>query len=204
MGLIKTAMLSGVAIYGVKQLSHAAERRTASAPAAQRHDYQQSDRDMPYEPAPYQRRPQLYDNTNYHPPPQRQQQRMVSDQPAHAYANYNDSKQPAYDQREYAYTPEGTNQGYPGQSSRQQASSSQYQQAPPEYGQQPPRYSRGRGFVEAEDQYDSQPMASSSGGETKDASFQQAANFMQSRGGDENQGGKGSNVKELLSGFMQK
>lgn len=80
MGIIKTAIMSGAAIYGIKKISSAAsERHANSAPAQQRREYR-DDRDMQYDPAPYQLRPPTpaqesiyYDHYQSPPPPPQRQ-----------------------------------------------------------------------------------------------------------------------------------
>ncbi|KAK3619204.1 hypothetical protein LTR56_022639 [Elasticomyces elasticus] len=232
MGIIKTAMMSGVAIYGVKQLSHvAAERRPASAPSNGNRRDMQYERDLQYESsAPYQQyRRQLppQESTFYEeeysrpapPPPQRcqQQQRTLDQHPAQAGGAaayyHSDGKQPAYDQRQpqYAYQNNGNqqqpqnpfqNDGYqPGPSQQQE-----YRRMVPDCDPQPPTYARSqdgqRGFVEPDEQYESD-FGNSSGGH-RDALFSQAANFLQSRGGRGGEGSRSRPVRELLGGLMNK
>ncbi|KAK4973710.1 hypothetical protein LTR97_000357 [Elasticomyces elasticus] len=197
MGIIKTAMMSGVAIYGVKQLSHvAAERRPASAPSNGNRRDMQYERDLQYESsAPYQQyRRQLppQESTFYEeeysrpapPPPQRrqQQQRTLDQHPAQA------GGAAAY------YHPDGPSQ------------QQEYRRVVPDCDPQPPTYARSqdgqRGFVEPDEQYESD-FGNSSGGH-RDALFSQAANFLQSRGGRGGEGSRSRPVRELLGGLMNK
>ncbi|KAK3618115.1 hypothetical protein LTR56_006740 [Elasticomyces elasticus] len=197
MGIIKTAMMSGVAIYGVKQLSHvAAERRPASAPFNGNRRDMQYERDLQYESsAPYQQyRRQLppQESTFYEeeysrpapPPPQRrqQQQRTLDQHPAQA------GGAAAY------YHPDGPSQ------------QQEYRRVVPDCDPQPPTYARSqdgqRGFVEPDEQYESD-FGNSSGGH-RDALFSQAANFLQSRGGRGGEGSRSRPVRELLGGLMNK
>ncbi|KAK1075413.1 hypothetical protein LTR12_009327 [Friedmanniomyces endolithicus] len=186
MGLIKTAIMSGTAIYAVKHLSNAAERRSA-VPAPQHRDYRY-ERDLQYDSLPNPRTqqpgPQIssyyeeYDRPAW--PPRRQQ-------PAYAAA-----PAVAFDQQyepQFAYSAET-------QAVRQVS-------APPEYRQQEAAKFTQGGFVEPEEKWES---ASMSGGRPRDAVYQQAPNCMQSRGGsgEGQRVGKKEIVQELLGGLMRK
>ncbi|KAK0835339.1 hypothetical protein LTR03_014020 [Friedmanniomyces endolithicus] len=186
MGLIKTAIMSGTAIYAVKHLSNAAERRSA-VPAPQHRDYRY-ERDLQYDSLPNPRSqqpgPQIssyYEEYDRRASPPRRQQ------PTYAAA-----AAVAFDQQyepQYAYPAET-------QAVRQISS-------PPEYRLQEAAYSTQRGFVEPEEKWD---PASMSGGRPRDAVYQQAPSFMQSRGasGEGHRVGKKEVVQELLGGLMRK
>ncbi|KAK0819830.1 hypothetical protein LTR02_001107 [Friedmanniomyces endolithicus] len=185
MGLIKTAIMSGTAIYAVKNLSNAAERRSA-VPAPQHRDYRY-ERDLQYDSLPHPRSqqpgPQI---SKYYEDYDRRTSPPRRHQPAYA------APAVAFDQQyepQYAYPAET-------QTARQFVS-------PPEYRQQEAAYSTQRGFVEPEEKWN---PASMSGGRPRDAVYQQAPSFMQPRGGsgEGQKVGKKEIVQELLGGLMRK
>ncbi|KAK0257870.1 hypothetical protein LTR91_007094 [Friedmanniomyces endolithicus] len=186
MGLLKTAIVSGLAIYAVKHLSTAAERRSTPSPSSQYQDHRY-ERDLQYDSLPHPRSqpgPRIssyyedYDQSSS--PPRRRQP---------AYAN---ASAVALDQQyepQYAYPAET-------QAARQYPS-------PPMYRQEEVAYPSQRGFVEPEEKCD---PASMSGGRPRDAEYQQAPSSLQSRSGSgEGQKlGKKEIVQDLLAGILRK
>jgi len=211
MGIIKTAMMSGAAMYGVHEISKGVERRHSSQqsysqPQQQYRDYQ------PQGPAPRQlasqdyqyqyqeREVNDYDQTS--PPPY--YRRMISEQPAYNEdANFQNGgyrQQPP--QQQYMY--EEQNDQFPGPS---------YQRAPPYQRAGPPRYAgpgqgppehygvqQQRGFVEPYPVDDPQ-QGSSSCRRGRNGLVSQAVQFASSQGGSLVGGrnrGKGESAQEFL------
>ena len=166
MGCLKTAIMSGAAIYGVKQLAKASEGRRSQQSPPQPYQHQDVRRSIPYDrdlysydyasdEECYERRPQT---------PRNLQRRMISDQPTYyedadfgrGYVRQQQQRRPQgpYDSRGlgaeyYSPSPQGRAQH-------------QYAENPPEYYDVPQR--RQQEFVQSyEKEEPAQPSSFSNG-----------------------------------------
>lgn len=204
MGLIKTAVISGVALYGIKQVANVAEHRQSSAssllPRNMDYDanYDQRRSWNAGSDAPYDRRralpaspPEYYDG--YPQSQQQQQQRSATPE----YSSYapNDSKYGyCTSQNMLENDPRTFDRTFDGQ-----------ERGPPQYQDLPPRHYRTqpqRGFVEPYDAFEPQYERGHSSGGDGNALIDQAMSFVQSQGSGRK--GKKSSLGDFVTGLMEK
>ncbi|KIV87846.1 hypothetical protein PV11_03364 [Exophiala sideris] len=193
MGLIKTAMMSGAAIYGINRLAKTAEHRREH-PLPSQNEYR--DARPQYFDAPEQRGSYYPQQQSYGQEKQRGQAPVLQ---FDGRRDYQDQSQPlylennpasslpwSYSDREYAYAAEN-----------HRASPMGYNEAPPHYqtSYAPPRSQRQSGFVQSEELSDSdfQHQRSSSGGAALLNTL--AQQFMGGEGGNN----KGKDVMKIFS-----
>ena len=228
MGLIKTAMMSGAAMYGVKQLSNAAQQRANSAPAPPARNMQYNNQ---YNRRRARTRDQGYSENEYYYeeelPPRQPQRRMITEYPTEPVANFNNDyyddalgsqqqprKVPKYRSGQptnfnndtappqYTYEDEQQREYYPAPHSRRRGPPQQLDgpSVPAQYRYQNRQQ---RGFIEPEElsDYEDGPVQQPLGG-SRNALVEQAMSFMQSQGSGGN--GKRSTVQEFVGGFLNK
>lgn len=198
MGLIKTAIISGAAMYSAKQIAREAGRRYNNQQQAKQQDRsRESSSPRGYARRDYDRG-YYSDEEYYEPPPPRRGQRQLSDQPAY----YKDA---AFDR---AGPTQADKQGGPPPYRERPAEYLELplrRRRPASYGDVPKNYyappqRRQRGFVEPYEVEEDQLAESS--GSSRNALLQQAMQFAQGGGKEGSKGGAAGNVQEFLGGFM--
>lgn len=198
MGLIKTAMMSGAAMYGVKQISKEAERRHSQQRVAQSQPQYQPQRPAPDVPRRINQDYQ-YQDGEYEQAPPPPYRRTIANQPAYyEQANFQSGGGYRQQQPQHPYMYEEQEQTPADRFQRQRAGPSRYGQPSSEYyGNQ--RQQRQSGFVEPyEIEEPQQPSSSTSG--SRNALLSQAMQFAQTQGA----GLKGGSTQEFISGFLKK
>lgn len=196
MGLIKTAMISGVALYGVNKLAKGAGQYHNAQPRSQ--PQRDQSRSRQYE---NQSDGQAPGYSTYYEDPQssgRRQPRALPDHYAYEPANFDNG----YTEPKVAYVEEPIRRRAPGDEPQYapQQSGAWSSGAPPQYHRVPAK----QGYVEREEVLQTSSRGASSSKSTEiRALSQQMMEFAQSRVGESGQIGK-DQLQEFLSGLVKK